>query len=246
MRPAINHFVSKFSTSPVPNKGTSMTAPDLSLPDAPTATSENRLSKIIAMTGLCSRREAEGWIKEGRVTIDGFVCKSPSFVLSRYDKRISGQIDSESKKFTSYLSNHSILIDGVPLRWGYKVSDRPPKLWAISKTRGELVADSDPVKSRTLLIERFKSLLPTYTAANEESFKPVYRLEYETEGLCLLTNSGDLARAMLEDEKMNAIHYRARVHGLITDSKLSGLRKGLISNGEKQHHLQVFYEATFI
>jgi 16S rRNA U516 pseudouridylate synthase RsuA-like enzyme len=31
----------------------------------------DRLAKVIARSGLCSRRDAEGWIKDGRVTVNG-------------------------------------------------------------------------------------------------------------------------------------------------------------------------------
>ena len=34
-------------------------------------TDGDRLAKVIARSGLCSRRDAEGWIKDGRVTVNG-------------------------------------------------------------------------------------------------------------------------------------------------------------------------------
>lgn len=42
--------------------------------------SEERLARLMARRGLCSRREAEDWIREGRVTVDGVVIKEPMSV----------------------------------------------------------------------------------------------------------------------------------------------------------------------
>ena len=37
-----------------------------------------RIAKVMARAGLCSRREAEAWIAEGRVKVDGEVLKTPA------------------------------------------------------------------------------------------------------------------------------------------------------------------------
>ena len=40
-----------------------------------------RIAKVMARAGLCSRREAERWIAEGRVAIDGTVLESPAVTV---------------------------------------------------------------------------------------------------------------------------------------------------------------------
>ena len=40
-----------------------------------------RIAKLIARSGLCSRRDAEKWIAEGRVEVDGVVLDSPAFTV---------------------------------------------------------------------------------------------------------------------------------------------------------------------
>jgi 16S rRNA U516 pseudouridylate synthase RsuA-like enzyme len=107
------------------------------------------------------------------------------------------------------------------------------RLRPISKLKGEIVAAQDPKKSRSLLIDRFKSFLSKEQLKMHPSLKPIFRLDYEAEGLCLITNSGDLAKALVSDAHSYPIRFRARVHGLITESKLSGLRKGLHLDGKR-------------
>jgi len=44
-----------------------------------------RIAKAIAHAGLCSRRDAERWIGEGRVAVNGTVLKTPAHVVSPTD-----------------------------------------------------------------------------------------------------------------------------------------------------------------
>jgi 23S rRNA pseudouridine2605 synthase len=51
-----------------------------------------RIAKVLARAGLCSRRDAERWIAEGRVTIDGEVLTSPAVnVTEASDIRVDGK-----------------------------------------------------------------------------------------------------------------------------------------------------------
>jgi 23S rRNA pseudouridine2605 synthase len=51
-----------------------------------------RIAKVLARAGLCSRRDAERWIAEGRVTLDGAVLTSPAVnVTEASDIRVDGK-----------------------------------------------------------------------------------------------------------------------------------------------------------
>jgi 23S rRNA pseudouridine2605 synthase len=51
----------------------------------PSAFAGDRLAKVIARAGLCSRRDAELWIKEGRVAVNGKVIRTPAFNVTEKD-----------------------------------------------------------------------------------------------------------------------------------------------------------------
>jgi 23S rRNA pseudouridine2605 synthase len=77
-----------------------------------------RIAKVLARAGLCSRREAERWIILGRVRVDGQVIDSPALNVSPHA---------------------DILVDGNPL------PDRQPtRLWRYHKPTGRLTTRRDP------------------------------------------------------------------------------------------------------
>jgi 23S rRNA pseudouridine2605 synthase len=91
-----------------------------------------RIAKRLARAGLCSRREAERWIADGRVAVDGTVLETPAFVVT-----------DESR----------IEVDGKPL----PQADRA-RLWRYHKPPGELVTARDPQGRRTIFDSLPKTL----------------------------------------------------------------------------------------
>ena len=83
-----------------------------------------RIAKRLARAGLCSRRDAERWIAEGRVKVDGKVLETPACVVT--DK------------------NH-IEVDGKPL----PQADRT-RIWRYHKPPEEMVTARDPEGRRTI------------------------------------------------------------------------------------------------
>jgi 23S rRNA pseudouridine2605 synthase len=77
-----------------------------------------RIAKVIARAGLCSRREAEGWIGEGRVALDGVPLTNPAINVRASDK---------------------ITIDGEPL-----VPRARTRLFLFHKPRGLVTTERDP------------------------------------------------------------------------------------------------------
>ena len=50
------------------------------------AKESERIAKVIARAGLCSRRDAERWIADGRVSVNGNVLTTPAFTVGPDDK----------------------------------------------------------------------------------------------------------------------------------------------------------------
>jgi 23S rRNA pseudouridine2605 synthase len=83
-----------------------------------------RIAKLIARAGLCSRREAEAWIAAGRVAVNGVALKDPAVNIKREDK---------------------ITIDGKPL-----ASRARTRLFLFHKPRGLVTTARDPQARATI------------------------------------------------------------------------------------------------
>jgi 23S rRNA pseudouridine2605 synthase len=55
---------------------------------SPAAKESERIAKVIARAGLCSRRDAERWILDGRVSVNGATLESPAFTVGPNDRII--------------------------------------------------------------------------------------------------------------------------------------------------------------
>ena len=63
-----------------------------------------RIAKVMARAGLCSRRDAESWILEGRVSVNGKILESPAFnVTADDDIRVDGQRLKEAERTRLFL-----------------------------------------------------------------------------------------------------------------------------------------------
>lgn len=96
-----------------------------------------RVAKVLARAGLCSRREAERWISQGRVSVDGRVLDSAAINVP---------------------PGAEVRVDGKPLPEAL-----PPRLWRFHKPRGVLTTARDP-EGRPTVFERLPPDLPRVVA----------------------------------------------------------------------------------
>lgn len=106
-----------------------------------------------------------------------------------------------------------ITVDGEPL------PDRQrTRLFLYHKPRGLMTTHADP-QGRPTIFQNLPRDLPRLIS--------VGRLDFNTEGLLLLTNDGALARLLELPATGWLRRYRVRAHGSITQDRLDGLRRGV-------------------
>lgn len=155
-----------------------------------------RIAKAMARAGLCSRREAERWIADGRVNVNGQVLRTPACDVGPKDK---------------------VLVDGKPLP-----TSEPTRLWRYYKPRGLVTTHRDP-EGRPTVFDSLPPELPRVVS--------IGRLDFNTEGLLLLTNDGALARHLELPSTGWLRRYRVRAKGRVTQEQLDGLKQGIEIEG---------------
>lgn len=156
-----------------------------------------RLQKILARAGLCSRRRAEEWIRQGRVAVEGHIVT-----------QLGTQADPGTQRIT---------VDGRPLR-----PAEPARYFAFHKPRGVVATLSDP-EGRPCLAD----YLPRGRRGVRERVFPVGRLDFHSEGLLLLTNDGALAQRVLHASAHVPKTYRVKISGRPSPEQLDKLRRGV-------------------
>jgi 23S rRNA pseudouridine2605 synthase len=110
-----------------------------------------------------------------------------------------------------------VTVDGAPLP-----ARERTRLFLYHKPRGLMTTHADP-QARPTIFEHLPENLPRLIS--------VGRLDFNTEGLLLLTNDGALARVLELPATGWLRRYRVRAHGTVTQAQLDQLRLGLTLSG---------------
>lgn len=159
-----------------------------------------KLQKILAQSGLGSRRAMETWIAEGRVTVNGAVATIGTRVSARDVVKIGSKI----------------------VRW--PAPEKAPRVLLYHKPEGEIVSRDDP-EGRASVFDRLPGV-------RDGKWLAIGRLDFNTSGLLMFTNSGDLANRMMHPRFEIEREYAVRIIGQLTAEQNKKLLTGIrLSDG---------------
>ncbi len=170
-----------------------------------------RLHKVLAASGLGSRRACEQMILEGLVSVNGqVVSKLPVLVDPKRDR---------------------IIVEGQPLPRATRASRaqtvRPAKLvyYLLNKPKGVICTNRDRSDQREVNPKRWRAidLLPEV----RQRLVSVGRLDVASRGLLIMTNDGDLVNLLTHPRYGVSKTYRLRIDGYLKKSDIERLKKGL-------------------
>jgi 23S rRNA pseudouridine2604 synthase len=168
-----------------------------------------RVNRWLAQSGVCSRREAEGLILQGLVSIDG------ETVTDAGRKIQPGQTLTLADAGKAQLDNvlTAVLHKPVGVVSAQPEPDQFPAVRLL--TREALVGDSPRIPDR------------------DTSLPPLGRLDMDSRGLLILSEDGVLAKAIIGPASDLEKEYLVTVEGQITDRKIGLLRHGLALDGRQ-------------
>jgi len=154
---------------------------------------KERLQKIIAASGISSRRVAEKMILEGRVTVNDAVMR-----------QLGAKADIDADE---------IRVDGK------LILPEVSKVYVmLHKPRGYVTSLNDP-EGRAVVTDLLSGI--------SERIFPVGRLDYDSEGLLLLTNDGDFSQRVQHPRFKIPKTYMVKIDGNLTRSEVGELSEGI-------------------
>ena len=162
---------------------------------------QQRLQKILSAAGIASRRAAESYITEGRVSVNGTTVTA-----------LGSKADPDTD---------DIRVDRRRIKLGSR------KIYLLLyKPRGYIASRSDPQRRATVIDLLTKGGVREYVY-------PVGRLDYDSEGLLLLTSDGDLAARLTHPSHEVEREYEVKVLGVPDEHDLDRLSKGIVIDGRR-------------
>ncbi len=144
----------------------------------------------------------------------------------------AGRVAVDGKVLTSPALNvteaNVVTVDGKPLE-----TPEETRVWRYHKTAGTITTSRDP-QGRPTVFEKLPPEMPRVVS--------VGRLDFNTEGLLLLTNDGELARHLELPANAWLRQYRARVHGTIDLKKLASVEEGVTISGIHYEPVKIVVE----
>ena len=168
-----------------------------------------RLSKLMAQRGVCSRREADAFIEQGLVSVNGVVVdRLGTKVAPDVEITLAPQAVKKQNELITIVLNKPVGYVSAQPEPGY-----PPaiKLITASNQFGKGIKRLRPEHLKGLAVAG--------------------RLDIDSQGLLLFTQDGRMAKKIIGEESRVEKEYIVRVRGSLSDDGLRLLRDGLALDG---------------
>ncbi len=180
-----------------------------------------RLSKLMTERGICSRREADDFIAQGLVYVNGTRIQELGFKVTRDVKvELAAKAQEKQNDLITVILNKPIGYVSAQPEPGYEPAI---KLLTSDNFDGPPLAGIEPIRLRGLAVAG--------------------RLDIDSQGLLIFTQDGRLAKKIIgensEIEKEYLVRVSYQMPGTLPKDKLELLRYGLELDGKKLKRAQV-------
>lgn len=168
-----------------------------------------RLQKFISQAGVASRRHAEKLITDGKVKVNGKVVTE-----------LGTKVDPDKDK----IEVNGPASTGRGEAWN-KIGLQKLVYLALNKPKRYITTRDDPRKRRTVF-----ELLP---ATLKNIVWPVGRLDFDTEGLLIFTNDGELTQLLTHPSKEHEKEYEVTLDKELSAGRIEKIQGGMMIDGKK-------------
>lgn len=188
-----------------------------------------RLQKALAHVGLGSRREIEGWIRAGRLTVNGKLAELGMRVREsdriRLDGRLVRQRPAASHQVFLCHRSPGEPLDAAMLR---RSSAAPEQAGRARSSESETAQPVD--ETRAPMLEALIERLPR---SGGRRFIPVSPMPRQDGGLEIVTSDGELALRLQRAVRSLTGEFSVRLHGALAEGQLSSVCSGELDGGER-------------
>ncbi|XP_049372259.1 putative ribosomal large subunit pseudouridine synthase SVR1, chloroplastic isoform X2 [Solanum verrucosum] len=168
-----------------------------------------RLSKVLAAAGVASRRSSEELIFQGRVTVNGSVCKTP-------------QTKVDPARDVIYVNGNRL------------PKKLPTKVYlALNKPKGYICSSGE--KETKSVMSLFDDFIKSWDKRHPGQPKPrlftVGRLDVATTGLIIVTNDGEFTHQISHPSSNLSKEYIATIDGEVHKRHLIAISEGTVIDG---------------
>lgn len=150
------------------------------------------------------------------IALSGYASRRKAEELIKAGKvMVNGKVVRELGTKANF--SDDILVDGK------KIEKEEKEYYIFNKPRGVITSTSDD-KGRKVVTDYFETNKRLY---------PVGRLDYDTTGLLILTNDGELANLIMNPRNEIEKQYIAKLEGIIKGEEINKLKNGVVLDGTK-------------
>lgn len=185
-------------------------------------TEKIRLSKLMSEQGICSRREADSYIEQGLVFVDGErVSELGTKILpSQKITLAKGAQVQQQARVTILLHKPMAYVSG-------QAEDGYQPAVTLVNAASRFAGDKSPLR---------------FTPAHLKGLAPAGRLDIDSTGLLVLTQDGRIAKLLIGDDSKVEKEYLVRVQGNLSEQSLKLLNHGLSLDGQALRPAKVSWQ----
>ena len=157
--------------------------------------------------------------------------------MERLQKIIAESGYASRRKAEELIKNGKVVVNGKAVRElgtkasfsddilveGKKIEREEKEYYIFNKPRGVITSTSD---------DKGRSVVTDYFGSNKRLY-PVGRLDYDTTGLLIVTNDGELANLIMHPKNEIEKVYIAKIEGIIKGTEINKLKSGIVLDGTK-------------